>query len=669
MRAFPLAALLLLLPLAAAHANSADPAACPRGIAPDTARRLFDVLNHPSAERDCTFEGLGTDRSRIEAHWRRTGLPLPPLTAAPAACAPGVVQRAGAFAVEVPAALTEACPSIAPRIAAFLAVLAAERPGSALGSEHEALFRSARALFVSIAALGVFLLARGVRRWTGANAGWVVLGAAALLAAAGVRAAIPFSLGNWYAEVLPAAGPPPWMRFGPGYFALQSLLRDLGLWGPRALAASQILLGALAVPLLLGVLRELRVSLSAAAATAVLLVVAPFHTRLSATPSEHVLASTLCLALLLAWLVAARNGDGVWLALAVLLFAAVCSTRVDMAVPAVAVLLWPLARDRNERNGGLRGAALWWRAALLGAAAAIVLLLTYRLIALPSHHPLPEAPGRALAARQFLWQFWVLATTDPRWMPLPAAVLALGGAADMAVRRPLLLARVLLTLLASFVVLGRLLTTDEVLGARYFLFAIAVFLIAPGIGFAAVVSWVPLRWRTVVTAAGLTGLTVWSVLDARPVFGLRYAFEDEYAFLRRALPKLPAGCRVYAIELRSAGFPRDLDCCLDVARSPLPLEFPHLQFGTVPDPAESVFDGSECLAYYESIACAIADDPLDPRVHERAAGAANDLRHRCNEVRALGQLLPLAETTTSPHATVNFFREARPRAGLYRWSH
>ncbi|MCK6557208.1 hypothetical protein L6Q96_21920 [Candidatus Binatia bacterium] len=663
------AALTATLLAGVSRAGVEETAECEIGIAPDTARVLFDILNHPAAEPDCKFEGLGTHQTWIEALWSRGGTPLPPLSAAPAACASTATRRAGAFAVEVPPELTQSCPSIAPRIAAFLDALAAEQPGAATGSVSDPLFRFARLLFVAITVVALVILLRRLRQSRRCDAYWVAVGVVGFLVAVGVRAALPFSLGNWYAEVLPAIGPPPWMRFGPGYFALQALLRDLGVWGPRGLAVSQIFLGALAVPLLVGVLRELRVNPVAAAASALLLIVAPFHARLSATPSEHVLASTLCIGLLLSWLIAARGGDRLWLAMAVLLFPAVCVTRVDMAVPAAAPLLWPLLRDRIEREDGLHGRALWWRAAVMATAAAAALAVTYRFVALPSHHPFPQPEGHALAARLFVWQFWSLATTDPRWLPLPAALLALIGAAAMTVRRPLLLLRVFLTLLLSFVGLGRLLTTDELLGARYFLFAIAIFLILPGYGFAALPPWVPPRYRTAVTAAGLAALAVWSGVDTRSAYAVRYAFEDEYAFLRRALAALPAGCRVYQVPLRSAAYPRDLDCCLDIGRSPLLLDYPDLQFASVPRPATSAFDDRPgCLAYYEGAACRIADDPLDSRVHERAERAADDLRRRCNEVRAVGRLELVAETTTSPRATVNFFHGAPPQAGLYRWT-
>jgi hypothetical protein len=666
-----LCALAAALVSSAAVADPGVPAAasvCQQGISPDTTQRLFTVLNHPPAETDCKFEGLGANVSRLEARWSRRGTLLPPLSAVPWECAPHAARRVGHFAVDVPPEIEQSCPSVAPRIAAFLDQLAEEKPGGAVGSLHDPLFRGAQVLFVSLLVITIGLLGRGVRRAGALDPGWVVIGIASFSGALALRAALPFSLGNWYTEVLPAAGPPPWMRFGPGAFAFQSLLRAAGLWGPRALVLSQLLLGAVALPLLLGVLWELRVGLGAAAATLVLLIVDPFHARLSATPSEHVLASTLCLGLLLCWLRAARTGDWMWFGLSVLLFAAVCATRVDMSVQATLVLLWPLLRDRAEREGGLDRGLLWWRAAVLGTVAALVLLAAYRFIALPSHHPLGEARGHLLALHYSIRQYWVLATTDPGWISLPAVLLALVGAARMALRRPLLLVRITATLLVSFVALGRMFLPDELLGARYFLFTIPVFLVASGQGFAALLGLAPRRHRRSVAAVGIVVLGLWSGAAGRRAYAVRYAFQDEYTFLRRALAQLPAGCTVYQLPMRLDVFPRDLDCCLDIRRTPLVLEFPGLRFLDLPDDLTVVFEDGGCNAYYESIACEITDDPHNPVVHERAERTAEYLHQRCAAVREIGTLRPLAQTTTSPRATVDFFHGKPPHARLYRWT-
>jgi len=295
-------------------------------------------------------------------------------------------------------------------------------------------------------------------------------------------------------------------------------------------------------------------------------------------------------------------------------------------------------------------------------------VVAYRFIVVPSHHPLPDLEGQILALRYSVGQFWLLATQEPGWMSLSAVLLAIVGAAAMAVRRPLLLARVIGTLLVTFGVAGRIFLPDELLGARYFLFTIPVFLIASGYGFETLLAPVPERFRRVAAVVGLVLLGTWSGLAARSAYGVRYAFQDEYAFLRDALAQLPDQCAVYQVGMRPAELSRDLDCCLDVRRSPLVLDFPSLQFRELPDDAASVFEPPGCAAYYESIACEITDDPNDPAVHDRADRAADYFHQRCAQARGWGRLEPVAETTTSPLATVNFFHGRRPHAGLYRWT-
>jgi hypothetical protein len=674
-------------------AARAEAPACRHGISRDTTERLFATLNHPPAEADCQFQGVDTDRARLEARWSHRGTLLPPVSVVTRECAPEGAQPSGPFVVDVPREIEQRCPSVVPVITAFLKQVSNETPVREIGSANDPLFLGARALFVGVFIVALGLLVRSVtrlgalggcrtwkvpatqrgavlpnRRRPQVDARWVVIGIVSFSGALALRAALPFSLGNWYSEVMPAVGPPPWMRFGPGYFAFQSLLRDTGIWGPRALVLSQLLIGAAALPLLLGVLWELRVGLDAAAATLVLLMFAPFHARLSATASEHVLASTLCLGLLLAWLRAARTGDWAWFGLTVLLYPAVCATRVDMTVQASLVLPWPLLRDRVECESGLRGQALGWRAAILGLVAASTAAAAHFFIALPSHHPMPELPAQLFALRAFIPQFWLLATGDPAWVSLPAVVLAIGGVAAMAIRRPLLLVRIAATLLVAFGALGRTFLPDELLGARYFLFTIPIFLMASGQGFAAFLALVPRRFRAAVTAVGIVVLGLWSGFSGRAAYGVRFAFQDEYTFLRAALARLPAGCAVYEVPMRPDAFPRDLDCCLDVPRSPLVLDYPQLQFRSLPDPLVSVFENPGCVAYYESVACEITDDPDDPQVHDRTDKAADYLQQRCAEVRRTGRLDALGEITTSPRATVNYFHGKRPHAGLYRWT-
>ena len=75
-----LAAFALML-LGAALPAHAETAACPQGISRVTTERLFAILNHPPAEAGCTFEGIETDRARLEARWSYHGARLPPIAA------------------------------------------------------------------------------------------------------------------------------------------------------------------------------------------------------------------------------------------------------------------------------------------------------------------------------------------------------------------------------------------------------------------------------------------------------------------------------------------------------------------------------------------------------------------------------------------------------------
>src|SRR2546427_538956 len=112
---------------AAAPARGAA-TACRAGISRDTTERLFAILNHPPAETQCTFNGVETDRSSLEARWSRSGTPLPPLRVVPRECAADGAQHTGPFVVEVPPELEQSCPSIGPVVTEFVRQVAAETP-------------------------------------------------------------------------------------------------------------------------------------------------------------------------------------------------------------------------------------------------------------------------------------------------------------------------------------------------------------------------------------------------------------------------------------------------------------------------------------------------------------------------------------------------------------
>jgi len=170
--------------------------ACPVGISPDTAKRLFEVLNHPPAEPGCTFEGIATEYSRLQARWSRAGAELPPIVVTPSECAAAGAQLVGRFALDVPEHLTRECPSVGPLIADFVRQLADERPVGEMGSANDPLFRGARLLFAAIVALSFALFARGAARLSSLDARWVALRAASFAAAAGEASIIASVVAN-----------------------------------------------------------------------------------------------------------------------------------------------------------------------------------------------------------------------------------------------------------------------------------------------------------------------------------------------------------------------------------------------------------------------------------------------------------------------------------------
>lgn len=633
-----------LVLLAIADAHTAD--RCPAGIAPATAQHVSDALKTMGAST-CAFVGVTTRADRLEATWSRDGHALASLTVGVRACLDDPPPGSGEFVLDAPTELLEACPAIS--VERIATLLRGER--AARGAGDRPLFGLSIVVF---SAIGILLPIR-LRRSAKDPLEWAVMIAVFVLALA-IRAWVPFSLSNWYAEVLPPEGAPSWMRFGPGQFGFQAILRVAGLWGPKALVWSQIVVGALAAPVLFAVVRALGGGIWAAGAAAMLLAFAPLHVRVSASPSEHVLASTLSLGFLLAWLDASHDGQRVSLILAVLLFAASSLTRVDANVQLCLFALWPTMRPVPAGAPSLSrlAPAVAGMAVFLGLAA---------VIAVRSHHPGPDLHGVLTAVRRAFPQFRELASRPPEWFSPSALLLATVGAAWMAFRRPTLVACLAGTILLGFAATGRLIAGDDLLSARYFLALVAVAIIAAGFGFEAIATLVPDRFRAASAGAALAIVGAWTFASGRPAYAVRYAFQDEYDFARAALAKLPPGCVVYEVPIRSDEFPYDVDCCLDVPRTPLALAFPSLELRELPRALAAVSDGSSCVAYYESIACGMQDDvPGGRRVREATAY----FRRRCGEVHRRGRLEPIAETTVSPLATAGCFA-TRPRVALYRW--
>jgi len=160
---------------------------------------------------------------------------------------------------------------------------------------------------------------------------------------------------------------------------------------------------------------------------------------------------------------------------------------------------------------------------------------------------------------------------------------------------------------------------------------------------------------------GLVVLGSWTAVASRSAYATRYAFQDEYSFARTALRALPPDCDVYQVPVRADPLPRDLDCCLDLPRSPVVLEFPRLRFQPMPPDAHAMLSGSGCVAYFEGIGCEI---PLSE--NGLSGVAAEYFGARCHAARAEIPSPPVAETTTSARTTEGFFTTQPPHVRLYR---
>jgi hypothetical protein len=456
------ASLLVFLPTTV---EAEDALRCFGGISPETAQQVFERLKAPLAEPACEFEGVTTQGPVLLATWKHDGTALPSARVQVRACMSPPPPGSGKFVVEIPEGLTAACPSAAQIASQIGSVLLQRAPRIEPTPETTPLYVGLQWLLAALVLLAGAVAVRELRRWPDPAWTGLLLGSFGL--ALTVRLTLPHVPTNWYSEVLPATGPPTWMRFGPGSFAWQALVRRVAPWNETTLYFSQSLLGSLAIPLFVLVLRELAVGWRAAAATAILFALSPFHARISASSSEHVLASTLTIAQLAAWLAGVRRRDPWLILLAMLLLPAAVLTRVDALIQVALIPLWSLARGRSS-----------WRPYFLYAlVAAATGVLAYVAIVRTSNHPSPELPMMAQALRDVFPQYLKLATQAPGWFPLCSVALTGLGVLVMLLKRPALLGCIVVSLLASFGLLGRSFLHDELVGARYFLFTIPMFLL------------------------------------------------------------------------------------------------------------------------------------------------------------------------------------------------
>ena len=658
--------------VAVVRTAGAQTAPCDRGITPEEARLIFDALKKLGAETDCRLLGFRTERSRGVASFASGDAGNTELVLSPRACAPAGAPTIGAFGIERAEAFRAACPAAYAGLSGALGEADTDTARLAVPWQAAGVQRVGNVVFgvcvTAVLACLVWLLARW-RTWHLPRAWWAIL-VIGLGGALAMRLSVSPDLSNWYAEVAAPVGG-GWPRFGPVSFSLQAVCAAVFPWSDRALFAVNAVLGALTVPLFALALRACGVDALSAAGTTALFALAPLHVRVSASPSEHVLAAALTMLALVLWTWAARDHRW-WLGAAALLVApAAAFARADALPQLMMIPLWGLVaraqsnapHRRLARKDGIAVGVYCVVLAGIGLAA-------WRLVIVPARHPMPELQGIKYAAVELLGQFWRAAVTPPHWVSLTALVLGALGLGVLAIRRRALMATVLASLALCFVPLGRTLDADGLVGSRYFQLAIPIALVLSGAGFGWLCSLVArtlgahdrtARWATGALFAALVTL---ALVEGREPLTYRYTFQDEYRFLREAMASLPQGCTITQLPLRGEALLRDLDCCLDAPRSPLILARPDLRFEYAdPRGANPSLARSDCVAYYEGAACSLADT-LPSR--QRAPNARAWFNEGCGLMRSAGALELTREAQVSPHATVDHFADRPVVVRLYR---
>lgn len=524
--------------------------------------------------------------------------------------------------------------------------------------ENPDLVPGARILFAAMLLALIAALYRGAKLARDCRS-WRLLLLLAFVGALIVRLAVQPALANWYTQVLPVDGM-IWSRFGPGILVVQETLRALFPWHDRTMFGLNLILGAAAIPLAGCFLRAISVDRSTTFAIIVFFALTPLHVRVSASPSEQIVACTLLIAAMWAWTSGVRRREYAAMAFAFLAATAVVFTRADMFFQAAAVPIWSFVLTRQEREGARfrrMSACCFW---VLWIAVGGVL---YRTVIEPAHHPQADYATIVSGAKGFLLQYGEVAFSSPHFVSRVALILSVVGVFVLVRSRPRLLLASVFFLFVAYAPVLQDLRKDELLGGRYFLVTLLVFHIASGFGLAAVLRLI--RWKvgskaTIVAFGLVMGFSAWTNWTG---YTQRYTFQDEYDFLRHEFAALPDGCTVFQANLRSQAFQRDLDCCLNVPVSPLTIAYPELVFRThgPETDLQTVVAETECVAYYQTAACSLGDTEDLP---DSYAKVAEQIANLCDSALAHSNE-ELAHAAVSDHTTNNLF-DSPPTVRLFR---
>ncbi|PRQ02265.1 hypothetical protein ENSA5_25010 [Enhygromyxa salina] len=663
-----LTVLALLTVLAPARASAAPgfTETCEQALPKEQIDDLVDRMRAIGAEGPCALGRVDTSMFRTQIEWRRDGDVLTVLLG-PRGCVVEPSHEGEDLAYYAAPEFAELCPEALAGVRAFVGepreelvpVVRGQAPE--LSSEADGIGLADPLVLASAAWLAALILAAlaGLGAWRELRAApasaredarrWGLAMAGLFVVALVPRFVAVASLGNWYGPFLPAEGLGE-LRFGASSAVLQALVRALSPWTVGVAFGLVRVTGALAVPLIVLVVRRLGGSLSAGVVAGVLLALAPIAVRLSASSSEHVLAGTLALAAWAVWLRSATEVSVIPRLLSASLVLLAILTRVDCWPQLCLIPLWTIFAKPSPAAPDVRWQPLPRRlgdAAFFWLSWALIGVYGWFQVVLPSNHPGPEAEGIRYTARVLFSQLWVATSEPPHWIsPVCLACVVLGLVAALLAKRWGLVGAALLSWALIFVPLGRNLTHDGLTGARYFVLALPVLVVvAAQLGDAAE-GWLRgprARLRRPLLGAGAVALAVLGTLAARPGWRHEYTFQAEYLFLAEALDERELdGCTLWFVRPRQPTSEPDLDCCLAPDRSPLGLVAPQLRFRSMPNDREPS-DEQGCHLYYRGSLCDI-DPALAPRVPRGVAR----IHAQCERLRTRGgeEVLERREVTT-----------------------
>jgi hypothetical protein len=599
----------------------------------------------------CTLVRVDTQLFRTRIEWSREGVRHEVLLA-PSGCVVEPTREGTNLAMHAPVELADACPDALAALHAFVGEpreVAPLAPGHAPWSEASDELptepRMLAGLLASVALLvGAAWLIGGWRSRAPPEPAHDALARAwrrLALLGFGVgllaRFAVEPSLGNWYGAFLPVEG---WgdQRFGATAALVQASVRALLPWTVELAFGLFRVVGALAVPLTILLVRRLGGSLAAAAIAGLLIALEPIPVRLSASSSEHVIAASLALAAWLCWQTTASERGWAPRVLALALAGLAVLTRVDclpqlLVLPVMTLVGQPLVEPAAWLP--LRRRLVDALAFMLGLAA--IGVFAWLRVVLPSNHPGPNAAGITDTIDLLFVQFWVIAAAPPHWLTWSGLVIAaLGCVALVALERARLLAAIGLALPLMFVPLGRNLAHDGLTGARYFVLLMPLLGVLAAASVEWITCWIPSERRRAVGLAGALGFAGVELLAARSGWRHEYTFQAEYRVLAAALAERGAaleGCTLWFVRPRQPTGEPDLDCCLWPASSPLQLVAPGLRMRPMPSGREPS-DADGCQLYYEGSVCALAPELVDqsPQASARILEQCEALRRREGEL-------------------------------------